>query len=257
MPQLARPAPDRDDGELPRMSLLQHLEELRRRLVYSLGGVALAFVGCWIWVDEIFGWFERPVVRVLPEGRKLAVFGPAEAFLLYFKVAALAALFVASPIVLYQAWRFVAPGLYRRERLWGATFVVVGSLLFVAGGLFAYFVASPFAIEFLIGMGQRFDPVIGAEKYLGFELAIILGLGLMFELPMFIFALAQIGVVTPRFLLRNFRWAVVIIFTVAAVITPTPDVVNLCIFSLPAIALYLLGVGAAALVQRRKSAAPT
>jgi sec-independent protein translocase protein TatC len=252
MPQLAHQAPRPDEDELPRMSLLEHLEELRRRLLYSLLAVAAVFVGCWVYVDEIFGWFERPLIRALPEGRKLAVFAPAEAFLLYFKVAVIAALFIASPIVLYQAWRFIAPGLYRRERLWGATFVAAGSLFFAAGGLFAYYVASPFAIDFLIGMSQRFEPLIGAEKYVGFELAIILGLGLMFELPIFIFTLAQLGVVTPGFLLRKFRWAVIIIFTLAAVITPTPDVVNLCIFALPALALYLLGVGAAAIAQWRK-----
>lgn len=252
MPQLARPPEQEGEENLARMSLLQHLEELRRRLVYSLVAVAVAFTGCWIYVDEIFGWFERPVIRALPEGHKLAVFAPAEAFLLYFKVGALAALFVASPIVIYQVWCFVAPGLYRKERFWSGSFVVLGSLFFLAGGFFAYYVASPFAIDFLIDMGSRFEPVIGAEKYLGFELAIILGLGMMFELPIFIFALAQMGVVSPRFLIRHFRWAVLLIFTFAAIVTPTPDVVNLCIFALPAIALYLLGVGAAALARRGK-----
>lgn len=242
--------PSQDD--LGRMSLLDHLDELRRRLLYSLIAVAVAFFACWTFVDEIFTVLERPVLRFLPEGEKLAIFGVPDAFLLYFKVATLAALFVAAPFLLYQAWLFIAPGLYRRERRWAAAFVVVGSFFFAAGGVFAYYVAVPFSVEFLLGLGSRFEQVIAVDRFLRFEMTLILGLGVMFELPLFIFALAGMGVVTPGFLMRHFRWAVLAIFVLAAIITPTPDVVNLCIFALPTLLLYLLGVAAAAVVQRSR-----
>lgn len=241
---------DRED--LPRMSLLAHLEELRHRLVRSVLAVVAGFLACWAFADPIFQFLAQPIYRYLPEGTKLTFLGVTDPFILYVKVAALAGLFLTSPFLLFQVWAFVAPGLYRRERLYAGPFVVLGSLFFLAGGLFAYYVAFPFAVEFLLGVGGEFQPMITIERYFGFLLTVILGLGLMFELPILIFLLAQMGVVTPRFLMRHFRWAVVIIFFIAAVITPTPDVFNLCIFALPTILLYLLGVAAAALVGRSK-----
>jgi sec-independent protein translocase protein TatC len=161
-------------------------------------------------------------------------------------------LFLSSPIVLYQVWQFVAPGLYRKERHQAIPFIFFGSLFFVGGGAFAFYVAFPFAVDFLVGMGAAFQPMITVERYFRFLLYVILGLGLMFELPIIIFLLAQMGVVTPRFLIRNFKWAVLLIFIAAAFVTPTPDVVNLLMFALPTIVLYLLGVAAAALVLRSK-----
>lgn len=231
------------------MSLFDHLEELRKRILWSLVSLAIAFVPCWIYVRKIFDFLAAPIQRIQP-GIRLAFLGLTDPFIMYFKVAALTALFVASPLVLYQVWAFVAPGLYRRERMLAAPFVFFTTVFFLAGGLFAYYVAFPFAAEFLLAMGEQFQAVITIEKYFGFLLTIILGLGLMFELPIFILLLSLIGVVTPRFLLRYFRHAVVIIFIVAAIITPTPDIVNLCIFAVPALALYLLGVGAAFLAER-------
>lgn len=241
--------PKRQPDELPRMSLLEHLEELRKRILWSLLALAVAFVPCWIYVEKIFDFLAAPIQRIQP-GLRLAFLGLTDPFIMYFKVAALTALFLASPLVLYQVWAFVAPGLYRRERMLALPFVFFTTLFFLAGGLFAYYVAFPFAAKFLLGIGEKFQAVITIEKYFGFLLTVILGLGLMFELPIFILLLSLIGVVTPRFLLRYFRHAVVVIFIVAAIITPTPDIVNLCIFALPALALYLLGVGAAFVAER-------
>lgn len=246
---------DRDDGpanHLGRMTLIEHLEELRKRVVRSLLAVGLAFAACWTFVEPISDFLAQPIYAAVP-GKRLAFLGITDPFILYVKIAALVALFVASPIVLYQLWRFVAPGLYRKERLYAAPFVIFGTLFFLGGGAFAYYVAFPFAVDFLVQMGSRFDPMITVDRYFRFLMVVVLGLGLMFELPIVIFFLAQIGVVTPRFLMRNFRWAVLLIFVAAALITPTPDVVNLCLFALPTIFLYLLGVGAAALVQRKKT----
>ncbi|MFL6199216.1 MAG: twin-arginine translocase subunit TatC [Thermoanaerobaculia bacterium] len=233
------------------MSLMEHLEELRTRLLRSVIILAAAFGPCWYYVDEIFAFLQRPIMKLLPPGKKLAYTGMTDPFILYFKVAALAAVFAASPFILYQFWRFIAPGLYKHERRYLLPFLFFGSVFFLAGGAFAYYVAFPLAAEFLLKIGGAFEPVITIERYFGFQMTIILGLGLMFELPIVIFVLAAIGLVTPRFLMRNFRYAVVIIFIVAAIITPTSDVLNLCVFAVPAILLYLLGVGAAALVPKR------
>ncbi|HSF39479.1 MAG TPA: twin-arginine translocase subunit TatC [Thermoanaerobaculia bacterium] len=250
-PRLA-PAPEPTSEELARMSLFDHLDELRKRIMYSLVGLVVTFVPCWLYVEEIFDFLERPILKLLPEGQKLAFLGVTDPFILYFKVAALAAVFLGSPFLLYQVWNFVAPGLYRKEKLYALPFVFFATMFFLAGGAFAYYIAFPFAVEFLLGMGQHFQAVITIERYFGFLLTVILGLGLMFELPILILLLAIIGVVTPQFLVKYFRHAVVIIFIIAAIITPTPDVINLCLFAVPAILLYLLGTAAAFVVYRMR-----
>lgn len=250
---MSEPVPA-EGPELSRMTLVQHLDELRKCVIKSLLAVAVTFTVCWFFVEPLAEFLAQPVYAAVP-GKKLAFLGITDPFILYVKIAALVSLFLASPIVLYQFWRFVSPGLYSRERLYAIPFVFFGTFFFVGGGAFAYYVAFPFAVDFLIKMGAAFDPVITVDRYFRFLMVVVLGLGLMFELPLVIFFLAQIGVVTPAFLMRHFRWAVLLIFVAAALITPTPDVVNLCLFALPTIALYLLGVGAAALVGRKKSKA--
>jgi sec-independent protein translocase protein TatC len=249
------PRPHDDGEELKSMSLMEHLEELRNRLIRSLATFAVAFAVCWAFASPIYEFLAQPIYRYLPEGKKLVFLGITDPFLLFVKVAALAAVFVSSPVILYELWSFVAPGLYRRERRMVGPFVFFGTLLFLGGGAFAYYVAFPFAVEFLLGLGAQFEAQITVTKYLSFLITIILGLGVMFELPTLIFLLAKMGLVTPRFLMRNFRWAVLLIFVVAAVITPTPDVVNLCIFALPTILLYLVGVGVAWIFGPRRERA--
>ena len=244
--------PGADD--LPRMGLMEHLEELRRRILTALAAVIVAFLGCWAFSRTIYDFLAQPIYALLPEGEKLVFLGVTDPFLVYVKVALLAGIFVASPFVLFQLWRFVAPGLYRNERAAALPFIFFGSTLFLAGGAFAYYVAFPFAIEFLLGVGAQFDAQITVNRYLSFLMAVILGLALMFEMPVVILFLARLGLVTPRFLLRHFRWAVLIIFILAAIITPTPDVFNLLIFAGPAIVLYLVGVGLAFWVKPRKDA---
>jgi len=253
---MAEPAPQKALGdassELPRMTLLQHLEELRKRIVRAVIAPAIAFLGCWTFREQIGDYLARPIYEILPEGTKLAFLGISDPFLLYFKMTALVAVFVSSPFIFYQLWMFIAPGLYKKERRHAFPFILFTTFFFAAGGIFAYKVAFPFAVEFLIGMGASFEPVITAERYYRFLMYVIFGLGVMFELPVLIFLLSTLGVVTPGFLMRHFRWAVIGIFLLAAVVTPTPDVVNLCVFALPTIALYLLGVGAAAIASLGK-----
>ncbi len=238
-----------EEDDLHRMTLLEHLEELRRRLMWSILIMLGGFMACFGFAPQIF---EVLALPIKPYVESLVFLNLTDPFVLYVKVALLASIFLTSPFLLYQVWRFVAPGLYRREKRYVVPFIFFGSVFFLSGGLFGYFIAFPFAIKFLIGLGSQFTPMITVDRYLKFLMTILLGLGVMFELPILIFMLSQMGVVTPRFLLRHFRWAVLIIFTVAAIITPTPDVVNLCVVALPTIVLYLLGVGAAALAQRGK-----
>jgi sec-independent protein translocase protein TatC len=252
------PAPRDETDEAPpedlaRMPLLEHLEELRRRILRSFLALAIGVAACMSWAPELLRFLAQPIYRSLPPGSKLAVLGVTDPFLIYFKTALLAGTFLAFPALLWQAWQFVAPGLYAKERRWIGPFVFIGWLFFLAGGAFAYYVAFPFAVEFLLELGADFDLVITAERYYGFLLTVVLGLGLMFELPLALTLAARVGLVTSGFLLRHFRWAVLIIFVVAAVITPTADVVNLCIFALPTIALYLLGVAGAAVMGRRRA----
>jgi len=241
------------EEELPSMTLMEHLEELRRRLVWSVVILIVGFLATWTFSDEIFAFLARPVQSALPEGDKLAFLGVTDAFVLYVKVALTAAVFLASPFLFYQFWAFVSPGLYRRERLAILPFAILSSLFFLGGAAFAYVVAFPLAVDFLIGVGQNFDPVITVERYFRFLLYVLFGLGVMFQLPILVVLLARLGLVTPRFLLRHFRWAVVIIFVLAAILTPTPDIVNLCVFALPTLALYLLGVLGAAIFGKKRS----
>lgn len=244
--------------DLPRMGLLDHLDELRRRLVRALLAFMVTFLVCYAFSEQIYAFLAQPIYRHLPlaaDGTpaKLVFLGITDPFILYIKVAALAGIFLGSPLILYQVWAFVAPGLYKREKRLAVPFIFFGSLLFLAGGAFGYYIAFPFAVEFLLGVGEQFQPTITVTSYLSFLMTVILGLGVMFEMPTIIFLLSRLGVVTPRFLLRHFRWAVLIIFLIAAIITPTPDVVNLCIFALPTLALYLVGVGVAwVFTPRRK-----
>ena len=239
--------------ELPRMSLLEHLEELRQRLLRSILALVVGVAICLNWAPEILRFLAVPIYRFLPPGTKLAVLGVTDPFLLYFKTSLLAGTFVVCPVILYQLWGFIAPGLYANERKWVGPFVALGWLFFLGGGAFAYYVAFPFTVEFLLQMAVDFEPVITADRYYGFLLTIVLGLGLMFELPLVLTLLAKVRIVSWRFLVRHIRWAVLIIFVVAAILTPTADIVNLCIFAIPTIGLYLLGILGAALVAPKKS----
>ena len=237
---------------LPRMTLIEHLDELRKRLFASVAVVFVAFLGCWYFAPTIFGWLEEPIMRFLPEGEKLAFTGLVDPFMLYIKVALLAGIFVASPVVLGQVWLFLRPGLYRSERRLAFPFVIFTTLFFVSGGYFGYRVAFPMVVRFLLTVGKDFKQVVTIQTYFSMMSKILLGLGLVFELPIFIFFLSRIGLVTARQLLRWFRWAVLLIFIVAAIITPTPDIATQTVFAVPMILLYLLGVVIAALFGRRR-----
>ena len=196
------------------------------------------------------------MLDVLPPGTKLAYTQLTEPFMLYVNIALLAGVFVASPVILYQIWLFVAPGLYRNEKKWVGPFVALSVLFFVGGGYFGYAVAFPQVAHFLVSTGEDFIPVIRIEDYLGFTSKILLGMGLVFETPIFIFFLARMGVVTEKWLLAKFRYAVLIIFIISALITPTPDIATQSAFALPMCALYLLGILMAWAFKKRDSKTP-
>ncbi len=237
------------------MPLLEHLEELRKRILRSIMWLALGVLSCFWWSDNLLRFLAQPIYRYLPPGTKLAVLAVTDPFFIYFKTALLAGVFIACPLILWEVWQFIAPGLYERERFWVGPFVILGWIFFLGGGAFAYYVAFPFTVQFLLQMAGDFQPVITADRYYSFLLTVVIGLGLMFELPLALTLLARIGLVSAGFLMRNFRWAILIIFVVAAVITPTGDAINLSIFAVPTVGLYLLGaLGAAIMGKKRRLA---
>ncbi len=242
-----------DSGEeLRRMTLIEHLEELRKRIMWSFVAVFVGFLLCWYWAQPIFAWLAVPITQFLPAGDKLAFTGLVDPFMLYMKVALLAGIFVASPVILWQFWLFVSPALYRHERTIVVPFVVFTTVFFLAGGYFGYKVAFPMVVKFLLSVGQDFRQVITINEYFAMASKVILGLGLVFEMPVLIMLLARFGIVTAKFLLKYFRYAVLVIFIIAAVITPTPDIPTQCVFALPMIGLYLLGVLVAWLFGKKR-----
>lgn len=234
------------------MTFLEHLEELRKRLFYSSIAIAVGFLLCWWRSKEIFHFLSVPVLKALPPGTKLAYTQLTEPFMLYINIALLAGIFVASPVLLHQLWLFIAPGLYKHERRWAAPFVIASVAFFVGGAWFGYAVAFPMVASFLVQTGEDFMPVIKIDDYLDILSKILLGMGLVFETPILIFFLARIGVVTEKWLLAKFRYAVLIIFIIAALITPTPDIPTQCAFALPMCGLYLLGVLLAWIFKKRE-----
>jgi sec-independent protein translocase protein TatC len=245
-------------AELPGMSLLEHLEELRRRIILSVLSVAVTFVIAWHYSDKIFALMQEPVVSALQHHKydpTLVYTNPTDPFNMYLKVGLLGGLFLAMPFILYQVWMFISPGLYRHEKRYVIPFMFATVGLFMAGALFGYKMVYPAALDFLIGQGQQFKPMITIGEYTDLFLTLILGLGLVFELPILIFFLALMGVVSAGWLWRNLRYSILVIFTIAAVITPTTDILNMCIFAAPMVLLYLVSIGVAWMVhpKRRKA----
>ena len=241
------------EEELPRMGFFEHLEELRKRLIVSIVAVFVSFLAAWAWAPDIFEFLARPIRRVLPPGQGLAYTTLTEPFLMYFRVALLAGTLIASPVLIWQVWLFISPALYRREKRWIVPFVGFGALFFLSGCAFAYYEAFPLVVGFLIGVGKPFQAVITINKYVSMATKLILGLGLCFEMPIFVFFLARLGIVSERWLLSKFKYAVLVVFILAAVITPTPDVATQCVFALPMIALYLLGIAIAWIFRLRET----
>src|SRR5438552_3278511 len=250
MPEALAEAPseERDPESMPTMGFLDHLEELRRRIIYSVIAVALDVLACCGYRQQIYAVMQKPIMDALRTNgmaEKLVYLNPTEPFNLYLKVAALAGLFLTSPFVLYQVWMFISPGLYRNEKRYAVPFMVSTILLFSAGGYFGYRIVYPAALKFLIEFSKQFQPMITIKEYTDLFLAIILGMGLIFEMPILVFFLALMGIVSAGWMWKNFRYSFLVIFIIAAIVTPTTDILNMCIFAAPMIALYLASIGVA------------
>jgi len=258
MPETAVEPEVSRERELGAMSFLDHLEELRRRIFFSLLAVAVGFGACWWKVEKIYGLMQAPIMDALARNHmseKLVYLNPTEPFNMYLKVALLAGLFVASPFVLYQLWLFVSPGLYRHEKRYVMPFMFSTVALFLAGGYFGYKLVYPAALNFLIDFGKQFQPMITIGEYTDLFLTIIIGLGVIFEMPILVFFLSLMGIISAGWMWRNFRYSILVIFIIAAIITPTTDIMNMCIFAAPMVALYAMSIGVAWIFhpKRRKA----
>jgi sec-independent protein translocase protein TatC len=227
-------------ADLPGMSLMEHLDELRRRIIHSAAYLIAGFAIAWIFRIQLLHFLQEPLLKI---GKSLVFTHPMDALNLYLYVALLAGAIIASPFILYQVWLFIAPGLYQKEKRFVIPFMAATVSLFLLGAAFGYYYVLPGAIKILvIQFGHDFTPMITIEDYSSFFLSIILGLGISFELPILIFFLALFGIVSPRFLWKNIRYAILAVFIVAAVICPSPDPWTMCIYAIPMLALYVVGI---------------
>jgi sec-independent protein translocase protein TatC len=245
---------DELDSDGARMSFLEHLEELRRRLFISVGALAVGFGIALLYIDRIFAFIMRPLQQVLPAGGKLIYTEPTEAFILYMKIAALAGLILAAPVVLWQLWKFIAPGLYSNEKRWAIPFVVFSTFFFVSGALFSHYFVFPWAWAFFASFGAATDYLQFAPKIapvFSLYAKMLLSFGLIFQMPTLVFFLARMGLVTPRFLIRNTKYAILIIFIAAAVLTPGPDVVSQTLMAAPMVVLYAISIVIAWVFQKK------
>ncbi len=234
----------REIGSDEKLPFTEHLEELRHRLVIILISIGIGFAISYGFSEYILRFLQRPLAT------KLIFISPTEAFLANLKAAFYAALFFSTPLVLFQVWKFVAPGLYEHERKYSFPFLITSTLLFVAGGAFAYVVLLPIVLRFLLAQaGDLWTPNITLSNYLSFCMRLILAAGLMFELPVLMYFLTKVGVVTPAFLVQNRKYAILAAFLVSAVLTP-PDVFSQILLAVP---LFLL-FEASILVAKRVTA---
>jgi sec-independent protein translocase protein TatC len=228
-----------DEKKLP---LTTHLQELRKRLILSFIAVGGGFALCYTFAEKIFDILAAPLLEMMPQGGSLIFTSVAEAFFTYMKVAFVAGLILASPFVLYQIWAFVAPGLYRHEKKYVVPFVLAGSFFFALGIFFGYYVALPIGFKFLLGFATDFiKPLPSMKEYLSFSIKFLLAFGLVFEFPVVLVLLARIGVVDAKTLARQRKYAILLIFIFAAVLTP-PDIISQVIVALPMIGLYELSI---------------
>ena len=239
------------------MSFFEHLGELRTRIIHSAAAILLgAFVGFAV-AKPVLAFIAKPIVTALQAahlGDKLIFTHPAGYLNLVIQTGLYLGIVIASPYVLYQIWLFIAPGLYKHERKALLGFIAPAVGLFFTGLVFAYYVILPYLMRFLVSFQGNgpFTPLISVEEYFDLVMVVLLGVGVVFELPMLIFVLSLFGIVTPKFLWKNVRYAVLIIAIVAAVITPTPDATTMLIFMAPMLGLYFVGIAVSAFVVRRK-----
>ena len=248
---------DTDGPNEARMSFLEHLDELRRRLLIAAAAIAVGMALSFFFIQRIVDFVMQPLNALLPQGSTFISYEMTEGFMLYMKIAALTGLLAASPVVLLQLWLFVAPGLYSHEKKFAIPFVFLGTFFFLLGAAFSHYFVFPFAFGFFANFFGtdsyiRFMPSIG--PLFGAYVKMLLALGFVFQLPTIVFFLARMGMVTAGWLARKTKYAVLIIFVTAAIITPGPDVVSQTLVAAPMILLYGVSIGIAWLFQKKKPA---
>jgi sec-independent protein translocase protein TatC len=244
--------PDEDDESGAKMSFLEHLDELRKRIVNSVIGIGVGIILGFAFIDKIFNFILGPTRKVLPPGVKMIYTEPGEAFGMYITISLIVGFVIASPYVMYQVWKFIAPGLYSNEKKFAVPFVLFTTIGFLAGAAFNHYIAFPFMMAFFAsfnGIDLAFMPRL--EDTFGLYTKMLLGKGLVFQMPTVVFFLAKMKLVTARFLWNNGKYAILIAFIVAAIVTPTGDPMNQTIFAAPMIALYLLSIIIAWIVNPR------
>lgn len=238
------------------MTFFEHLVELRKRIINSLIAIAIgAFIGVYV-SQYVIGWITRPMMKALADAhleQKLVYTNPTGYLNLIITLGVYLGIVIASPVVLYQIWLFVAPALYKHEQKAVTGFLFSTVFLFLTGIAFGYFITLPYILRFLVSFRGPVVPMISINEYFDLTLLVLLGLGLVFELPILIFFLSLFGIVTPAFLWKNFRYAILVISVVAAIVTPTPDALTMLIFMAPMVGLYFVGIGVSAVVTRRRA----
>jgi len=231
----------------PTMTFTEHLEELRWGLIKSFAAVVLAFFSCFFFSDRIVAFMIAPLKRGLQPGESLIGTGVTEAFFFEMKVALVAGVFLASPVIFYQIWRFIAPGLNESEKKLVIPFVLFTSFFFIAGAYFCYWVVLPVAFQYFIEQYRSLDvsPEIRIGEYFTFFSRMVLAFGITFELPLFTLFLVRLGIWDYRFMWRTFRYAIIVVFIVAAILTPGPDIASQLLLAVPLTILYLLSIGVA------------
>lgn len=221
---------------------LEHLEELRKRLIMCIISVGIGFLVSYFFSDKAFLILIRPLKEVLPEDSHLIFTNLPEMFITYLKVALVMGIMISAPVIFYEMWKFVAPGLYQNEKRFLIPFVISSTVLFIGGATFGYFVVFPFGFKFFLGFANEYVKALPSVKqYFSFAMKLLIAFGLVFELPVITYFLTKIGVLTPQFLKNNRRYAIVLIFALAAIFTP-PDVMTQCMMAIPLIGLYEISI---------------
>jgi len=237
------------------MTFFEHLSELRKRIVNSLISIGIGAAIGWFVAPHFVNWIVKPMTDALTKAHlepKLVYSHPAGFLNLLITLSIYLGIVIASPWILYQIWLFVAPALYKHERSAITGFLFSTVFLFLAGIAFGYFISLPYVLRFLISFQGPVVPLINVDEYFDLILMVLLGLGLVFELPVLIFFLSLFGIVTPKFLMKNFRYAILVIAILAAILTPTPDATTMLVFMAVLVALYFVGVAVSWAVVRRR-----
>jgi sec-independent protein translocase protein TatC len=246
-------SPEEDESTGGKMSFLEHLDELRKRLIYSLLSLAVGVAIACLFIERIYNFVMIPMQRMLPAGGKLIYTEAPEAFMLYIRIAIIAGLVIAAPLIMIQLWLFISPALYAKERRFAVPFVVLASAGFIGGAAFSHYIVFPTMWRFFASFSNDFISFLPRiEDAFGLYIKMVVGMAVVFQMPTIVFFLAKLGLVTGRMMLRYFKYAVLGIFIVAAAITPSPDMASQIIVAVPMVALYVISIAVAMIFGGKK-----